>query len=82
MSDIKIVLTERKQTHGDYASVAATYYELLKALGDTSRLSPIQLMSIQMICHKLARIANGDPNFADHWRDCCGYSQLALNELL
>ena len=34
-----------------------------------------------MICHKLSRIANGDPFYADSWHDIAGYSQLVVNIL-
>jgi hypothetical protein len=29
-----------------------------------------------MICHKISRIANGDPNYADSWDDIAGYAKL------
>ena len=37
--------------------------------------------SIDMIMHKLARIANGDPTYDDNWRDIAGYAQLIVDEL-
>jgi hypothetical protein len=35
-----------------------------------------------MICHKIARILNGDPNYADSWVDIAGYAQLVADRLL
>jgi hypothetical protein len=37
--------------------------------------------SIHMICHKLARIANGNPYYEDSWHDIGGYSQLVVQIL-
>ena len=37
--------------------------------------------SIDMICHKLGRIANGDPFYDDSWRDIEGYARLVTNFL-
>jgi len=37
--------------------------------------------SLAMICHKIARIANGDPTYVDSWQDIAGYSQLVVDIL-
>ncbi len=34
-----------------------------------------------MIFHKIARIINGDPNYADSWVDIAGYATLVANRL-
>jgi hypothetical protein len=34
-----------------------------------------------MIFHKLARIANGDPNYHDSWHDIAGYAKLVADRL-
>ena len=34
-----------------------------------------------MIAHKLGRIVNGDPNYADSWDDIAGYAKLVSDEL-
>ena len=39
------------------------------------------LESLTLICHKLARIANGDPFYDDSWKDIAGYSQLVVDIL-
>lgn len=31
---------------------------------------------LEMIAHKIARILNGDPNYADNWHDIAGYATL------
>lgn len=36
---------------------------------------------VGMICHKLARIANGDPLYDDSWQDIAGYATLVVQRL-
>lgn len=40
-----------------------------------------QAEALDMISHKIARILNGDPNYADNWIDIAGYAQLVANRL-
>ena len=44
-------------------------------------LADDQMEALEMICHKLARIINGDPNYHDSWTDVAGYSQLVADRL-
>lgn len=44
----------------------ATWWDLVRA----NRNPP------EMIAHKIARILNGDPNYADNWHDIAGYATL------
>ena len=37
--------------------------------------------ALDMIFHKIARILNGDPNYADSWHDIAGYATLIDKEL-
>jgi hypothetical protein len=37
-------------------------------------LSDVHREALSMICHKMARICNGDPNYDDSWRDIAGYA--------
>lgn len=34
-----------------------------------------------MIVHKIGRILNGDPNYADSWHDIAGYATLIDQQL-
>lgn len=40
-----------------------------------------QAEALDMICHKLGRIVNGDPDYGDSWRDIEGYSKLVADRL-
>jgi len=44
-------------------------------------MQPYMMEAIMMVCHKLARIANGDPYYDDNWHDIAGYAQR-VHELL
>lgn len=44
-------------------------------------MEPYMMESIIMICHKLGRIANGDPHYDDNWKDIAGYAQLVVDIL-
>jgi hypothetical protein len=81
---IDATLDERKSRYGSFATQAA----IEQALGDRlaqevgwSRLAPDQKSAVQMILVKLARIVNGDPNYADNWHDIIGYAKLIDDRL-
>lgn len=40
-----------------------------------------QKEALEMICHKIGRIINGDPNYANSWHDIAGYAQLVADRL-
>lgn len=44
-------------------------------------LAPDQRESLEMVMHKIARIINGDPNYADSWHDIAGYAKLVADRL-
>ncbi len=46
-----------------------------------TQLSDVQIEAMSMILHKIARIANGDSNYADSWTDITGYAQLVVDDL-
>ena len=44
-------------------------------------MDPDQREAMEMICQKMARIMNGDPNYSDSWHDIAGYATLVANRL-
>jgi hypothetical protein len=40
-----------------------------------------QWEALEMIAHKIGRIVNGDPDYADSWIDIAGYAKLVADEL-
>lgn len=78
------ILKEREKTHGDYAMHSMISQDLKSYLRHTDgwpRLSPEQKESVEMICHKIARILAGDPEHVDHWQDVAGYATLVAEYL-
>lgn len=79
---IEATLTERGSRYGDFESVAGTTRALMRVLGngDTfEELSAAQYEALHMICSKMARIVNGDPDYKDNWHDIGGYAKLIEN---
>ena len=86
--DIQEILAERGSRYGKFSS-HATITQALKevmcgAVVDTNwaRLSDSQKECLDMVAHKIGRILNGDPDYADSWVDIVGYTQLVVDELL
>lgn len=83
-SSIDEILKSRGDRYGSFAS-HASISQLLKSVLFNSRsdlvLEPDQREALDMIAHKLARIINGDPNYADSWVDIAGYAQLVADRL-
>ncbi len=45
------------------------------------QLADDQREALEMIAHKIGRILNGDPNYADSWHDIAGYAALVDKRL-
>jgi hypothetical protein len=86
MTDVSQILDDRGKRYGNYLMQARITDYLRTVIVDrlTERwvgLESDQLDAINMICVKLARIANGDPDYADNWRDIAGYATLVADRL-
>lgn len=92
MSDVNQVLKERGSRYGEFKDHARlsqalkdTFYSRVMERMDCGELGleleADQCEAIDMICHKLARIANGDPHYADSWVDIAGYAKLVADRL-
>jgi hypothetical protein len=76
------ILNDRHQTYGHFLDVAAVATALRAVIRDRRPdLFPDQDEALNMICVKIARIVNGDPNHLDSWRDIAGYAQLVVDRL-
>lgn len=79
---VREILEERGKTHGDYrvhAEVAQTLKEVFFRTRGREKLNAAQAEAVDMILHKLGRIAAGNPNHQDHWNDIAGYATLAAD---
>jgi len=86
MTDINATLAERGSRYGAFDGHA----EIAQQLKATVRvfeakrgcdLAHDQREALEMIMHKVARILNGDPNYADNWIDIAGYATLVADRL-
>lgn len=73
------LLEERAKTHGDFANTSRIFVRILAATGPVG--NPDLTMAHAAIINKLARIASGDCNEVDHWRDIAGYATGAVKIL-
>ena len=87
MADIDQILNERGARYGKFIDVAlataglqTVFYESMD-LEKMDALAADQSVAIDMICHKLARIAVGDADYIDNWLDIAGYAQLVADRL-
>lgn len=82
---IEKTLAQRQEVYGDFLTHAQITQKLKKVMADTRNwqdLSCDKREALEMIAHKIGRILNGDPNYADSWHDIAGYAQLINNELI
>ena len=81
---INKTLEQRGERYGKFKDVAATTYalqEILRNAKNHEHMTDDQVIALDMICNKMARIVNGDPNYIDNWHDIAGYSTLVEQEL-
>ena len=76
---IEETLLEREKRYGSLKGHAAISQGLKRTLFNADKwhqLSSDKQEALEMICHKMARILNGDPEYKDNWHDICGYAKL------
>jgi len=81
---IDAVLTERGSRYGNFEDHAritqALKYEIRQ--GDSfTKMEDDMVEALDMIAHKIGRIVNGDPRYADSWVDIAGYAKLVADRL-
>ena len=81
-NDVNEVLNERGKRYGLFKDHAQISQQLKKAMRSNEyKLTYDQQEALEMIFHKIARILNGDPNYADSWVDIAGYAKLVADRL-
>lgn len=85
-TDVTSLLAERGTRYGEFISHARitqafklTSADYLRRSANT--LAADQQEALDMIFHKIGRIINGDPNYADSWIDIAGYAKLVADRL-
>jgi len=87
-NSIDEVLAERGTNYGEFPNHASlsqrlksTFDNHVVKYGHPELFTDTMNEAIEMVMHKLARIANGDPTYIDSWTDIIGYTQLVINDL-
>lgn len=86
VTDLNVVLIERGNAYGHFIGHAEVTQDLKQVIRDhllarNKVLSMDQQEALDMLCHKVGRIINGDPNIPDNWIDIAGYSKLVADRL-
>lgn len=86
MSDIQNTLDERGRRYGSFEHNSNVSRNLKDVLYTAMSMNPnhfshVHREALSMICHQIARIVNGDPNYDDSWRDIAGFSMLVVQNL-
>lgn len=86
-NDLHQILTERGDRYGTFqghAQISRAFKRLADGFAAERGkvLADDQQEAMDMIFHKIARVLNGDPNYADSWQDIAGYAQLVADRLM
>lgn len=86
MMDVSKILDAREERYGTFIGQAEVAMKLKTVIKNSlaareKKLAFDQLEAIDMICSKLGRIVNGDPNYTDSWIDIAGYAKLVADRL-
>ena len=79
MSNIEDTLKERGDRYGTFQGHSRITQNIKKAMVSSpnwKELPDYMKESLEMTAHKIGRILNGDPNYADSWHDIIGYTKL------
>lgn len=81
---ISQILEDRGKRYGkfvDHARITQELKKVMKATDNWVILKPDQVEALEMVAHKIGRILNGDPDYADSWDDIAGYAKLVGDRL-
>ena len=81
---IEKILEERGARYGkfeNHAKISQDIKAMIYKNGKFAHMDADQQEALEMIAHKIARILNGDPNYADNWIDIAGYAKLVADRL-
>ena len=84
--DITETLQERGKRYGKFTGHAECTQDLKQIINRhlhlrRKALAHDQQEALDMICHKIGRIINGAPDYADSWHDIAAFAQLVADRL-
>lgn len=85
-TDLNATLVERGGRYGVFRGHAHVTQDIkdiirLHLNARNKSLAVDQQEALDMIAHKIGRIINGDPDYADSWVDIAGYAKLVADRL-
>ena len=87
---IEEIIKQRGYRYGEFEDLSEISQRLkniiflnltLNTEPEFEKINNVILEGLEMVCHKLSRIANGDPYYLDSWRDLSAYARLVYEEL-
>ena len=84
MTSIESTLQQRGNRYGEFGEHARITQAIKRAYSDSPNwvsLSDDKREALEMVAHKIGRILNGDPEYADSWHDIIGYTKLVEDTL-
>lgn len=83
-SNVDKTLTERGNRYGEFKEHARITQNIKRAMVDSPNWDDLpdpMKEALEMLAHKVGRILNGDPHYADSWHDIIGYTRLVEKDL-
>lgn len=84
LDTVTATLRERGSRYGAFTGHAKITQGIKRAMADSpnwATLADDQREALEMLAHKVGRILNGDPDYADSWLDIEGYTALVRKRL-
>jgi len=84
VSNVEQTLQERGNRYGSFDSHATITQNIKRAMQRSPNwesLDDDMREALEMVAHKIGRILNGDPAYADSWHDIAGYVRLVEQRL-
>lgn len=86
VTNLNTTLTERGNRYGVFTGHAEVTQQLKQVVVNElaardKTLAADQQEALDMIFHKIGRVINGDPDYADSWVDIAGYAKLVADRL-
>ena len=84
LTGVAKTLADRGKRYGDFdghAEITQDLKDVMRATEGWEQLTPSMKEALEMVAHKIGRILNGDPTYADSWHDIAGYATLVEQQL-
>lgn len=81
---VAATIEQRGNRYGDFGTLSRLNQRLKHLVASDpgyEQLADAQREALEMILLKVARIVNGDPDYADNWHDIAGYAKLVEDML-